>query len=151
MSEWREYREIEEIERRLSSIERKIDQLLQVLVPTAATGGQISQIIEGATMPITGIKVGGNGVFQVAWNGGMDPSKQPVWTSPTDTGITFAPVPTDPTGNTVTVQDAVLDANTTFDLLVTGVASDQSTVTATAKGVPLAQAPATAGVISQLS
>lgn len=149
-SEWREWQEIEEIEHYERRIERKLDLLIKVLVPPEpATKGTVFQIEGGMEMPITKVNVGGVGVFQVVWNGGMDPTKQPTWASK-DTGIAFSPVPTDPTGNTEQAQDAVLDANPSFDIVVTGTASDGSTVTATAT-VPLAQAPATSGVINQLS
>jgi len=98
---------------------------------------------------ITGTKVGGTSTFQVVWNGGMTPGGAVTWTAD-DPGVTILPVPTDPTGNSVTVTDAVADTLTQYVLTVTGTASDGTKVSATAT-VPLLTAPATGGVISQLS
>jgi hypothetical protein len=150
MSEWREERLIRLIEELLAET-RHIRKVLDKESEEPATGGKISQIEGDSIMvAITGIKAGGSGVFLVTWNGAMDPTKPTVWTS-TDTGITFAPVPTDPTGNSVTVNDAVLDTSTTFDLTATGTNSAGAAVTATATGIPISLAPATGGTISQLS
>jgi len=100
-------------------------------------------------MAITGTKVGGSSVFLITWNGGMTPGAAVVWTAD-DPGISFAPVPTDPTGNTVTATDVAADTLTQYVLTVKGTASDGSAVSATAT-VPLLAAPATGGTISQLS
>jgi hypothetical protein len=164
MSEWREYREIKEIERalneaneRLEALEAqgadnsaKLDQLIAALVPieVPATGGKISQL--GATdMAINGTKVDGSSTFQVVWNGGMTPGAAVVWTAD-DPGISFVTVASDPTGNTVTATDVAADALTSYNLTVNGIASDGTKVSATAN-VPLLAAPATGGVINQLS
>jgi hypothetical protein len=165
VSEWREYRELAQIEKalneandRLNSIEAaladqsgKIDQLLQALVPieVPATAGKISQIEGESQMAITGTKVGGSSVFQVSWNGGMKPGAPVVW-SADDPGISFAPVAVDPTGNTVTATDVAADTLTQYVITVKGTASDDTAVSATAT-IPLLTAPATGGTINQVS
>lgn len=99
-------------------------------------------------MAITGTKVGGSSVFNVVWNGGMTPGAAVVWTCPDDPGISFVPVASDVTGNTVTATDVAADALTQYTLNVAGTASDGSAVTATAV-VPLLTTPATGGTINQ--
>jgi hypothetical protein len=149
MSEGHEERLIRLVERIACSVER-IEKIFETETQEPATSGTIFQI-EGESImaAITGTKVGGSSVFLVTWNGGMTPGAPVVWTS-SDPGITFAPVPTDPTGNSVTATDVVADTLTSYTLTVTGTASDGTKVTATAT-VPLLTAPATGGTISQLS
>jgi hypothetical protein len=125
-----------------------LERIRVLLEPSPARGGTIFQIGE-ANMAITGTKVGGTSTFVVVWNGGMTPGAPIVWTS-SDPGNTLTPVASDPTGNTIQVVDAAADALTSYTLTATGTASDGTTVTATAT-VPLLTAPATGGVISQLS
>jgi hypothetical protein len=79
----------------------------------------------------------------------MTPGAPVVWTAD-DPGISFAPVPTDPTGNTVQATDVAADTLTQYVLTVKGTASDGTAVSATAT-VPLLTAPATGGTISQIS
>ena len=143
-------RKVNNVELRLIQIEQQLLQILAILGTTApAMGGKIQQLGE-IDMAITGTKVGGTSKFQVVWNGGMTPGAAVTWKS-NDAGIVITPDPTDATGNTVNVTDAVLDANTSYTLDVSGTASDGSAVSATTATVPLLAAPATGGTINQLS
>lgn len=152
MREWeqlsREDQQISLLKRILETLER-IEKTLETDEPEPATGGTIFQLQGEQKMAILGTKIGGTSVFQAVWNGGMTPGAPVVWTS-SDPGLTLTPLASDPTGNTVTAIDAVADTLTSYTLTAAGTASDGTAVTITAT-VPLLTAPATGGVINQLS
>jgi hypothetical protein len=147
MTQWEKLEDYD-LGRIANALERIARSFEKFLAPPAATGGKIIQL--GENMAITGTKVGGTSQFQVVWNGGMTPGAAVVWTS-NDLGIVITPLGSDPTGNTIQVVDAVADANTSYTLDVSGTASDGTAVKATTATVPLLTAPATGGVINQLS
>jgi hypothetical protein len=148
MSQWEKLEDYD-LGRIANALERIARSFEKFLAPPVATGGKIIQLGE-KDMAITGTKVGGTSQFQVVWNGGMTPGAAVVWTS-NDPGIVITPLGSDLTGNTIQVVDAVADANTSYTLDVSGTASDGTAVKATTATVSLLTAPATGGVINQLS
>jgi hypothetical protein len=148
MGEWDKLADYD-LGRIANALEALVALAKQFLAPPAATGGQIFQLTGDSKMAITGTKVGGSSVFQVVWNGGMTPGAAVTWKAD-DPGISFVPGSTDPTGNTVTATDVAADTLTSYNLTVSGTASDGTAVTATA-AVPLLTTPATGGTINQLS
>ena len=116
-----------------------------------ATGGKIVQIGENMTATPNGITPGGQGVFQVTWNGAMQDGNVPVWTA-SDPAATITP---SADGMTAQVALAATDTLTSFALTATGVNSVGATVTATLTVavnpvVPPPPAPATGGTITQI-
>jgi hypothetical protein len=128
-----------------------LEAILGILRGTSpATSGAIRQL--GGSMPTNlSIVAGTTGTFQVTWNGAMG-TTPPVWSS-SDPNVTLATVSSDATGNTETAAVATTDTASTFVLTANGTNSVGASVVATATITitPATPAPATSGVINQLS
>lgn len=153
MSEWREYRELREIEKalneandRLTSIEAaiadqsaKLDQLIEVIIPPEVTDFVLSQISGGKIMAITGVNVGGSATFQIGF---VPPNGVPLQSGPTvtadDANVTLSAV--DPTTNQFTASVAAGDTAATFNVTVAGVNGAGASLSHTFN-VPISAAP----------
>jgi hypothetical protein len=143
MNEWHEYRELEEIARgertieqairilagRTRSIEGKLDQLIEVLVPPAATGFTFQNT--GDTMP-NNFTVTPGQPFQVTAStiptgGALQAGAIPVWTVD-DASVTLTP---DATGLVVNGTTVATDTAPSFNLTLTGINSAGATISNT--------------------
>jgi hypothetical protein len=143
MSEWREYRELEEIERGERTIEQairilakqfkdfgaKLDTLIEVLVPPAATGFTFQNT--GDTMP-TNFTVTPGQPFQVTAStiptgGALQAGAIPVWTVD-DASVVLTP---DATGLVVNGTTVATDTAPSFNLTLTGINSAGATISNT--------------------
>jgi hypothetical protein len=145
MSEWREYREIEEIERalnqtndRLNSIEAaladqsaKLDQLIEALIPTEVPATGFTFQNTGDTMP-TNFTVTPGQPFQVTAStiptgGALQAGAIPVWTVD-DASVVLTP---DATGLVVNGTTVATDTAPSFNLTLTGINSAGATISNT--------------------
>jgi hypothetical protein len=141
-----ERQELHEERREASALERIADLLERFLFPPASG----FKILQGDNMAITGIVKGAVGNFSetpTPAGGQLQAGNIPVWTS--DDPLTTLTPSAD--GTTVAVATSATDPATSFNLTVSGVASDGTKITGTAN-VPLTAAvvPATGFAINQL-